>query len=54
MSRTKIRKLKYLKLNGKLLGFSVDRDFSDVVDGLLMVDLRDANTKLVKRFMGMK
>ncbi len=44
----------YLKLNGKLLGFSVDRDFSGVVDGLLMVDLRDANTKLVKRFMGKK
>jgi hypothetical protein len=41
----------YLKLNGKLLSFSIDEGFSGVVDGLLMVDLRDADTKLLRRFV---
>ena len=41
----------YLKLNGKLLSFSVDEMFSGVVDGLLMVDLRDTDTNLLKRFV---
>ena len=41
----------YLKLNGKLLSFSIDEGFSGVVDGLLMVDLRDANTRLLRRFV---
>lgn len=42
----------YLKLNGKLLSFNVDKDFSDVVDGLLMVDLRETDPKILKRFIG--
>jgi tryptophan synthase alpha subunit len=42
----------YLKLNGKLLSFNVDKAFSDVVDGLLMVDLRETDPKLLKRFLG--
>ena len=42
----------YLKLNGKLLSFNVDTAFSDVVDGLLMVDLRETDPKLLKRFLG--
>jgi hypothetical protein len=42
----------YLKLNAKLLGFSVDKAFSDVVDGLLMVDLRATDAKIVNRFIG--
>ena len=29
----------YLKLGGRLLGFNVDPSFSDVVDGLVLVDL---------------
>jgi hypothetical protein len=41
----------YLKLNGKLLSFSVDEGFSGVLDGLLMVDLLDADTRLLKRFI---
>lgn len=41
----------YLKLNGKLLSFSIDEGFSGVVDGLLMVDLRDTDTRLMRRFV---
>jgi putative hemolysin len=42
----------YLKLNGNLVCFNVDREFSDVVDGLLMVDLLRTDVKLLRRFMG--
>jgi hypothetical protein len=42
----------YLKLNGKLLSFNVDPQFSQVVDGLIMVDLELTDPKLLKRFMG--
>ena len=41
----------YLKLNGKLLSFSIDEGFSLVVDGLLMVDLRDTDTRLLRRLI---
>jgi len=42
----------YLKLNGTLLCFNVDRNFSDVVDGLLLVDLTNTQPRLLKKFMG--
>jgi hypothetical protein len=42
----------YLNLNGNLINFNLDREFSDVVDGLLMVDLRKTDRRLLKRFMG--
>jgi len=42
----------YLKLNGSLLSFNVDKSFSDVVDGLFMVDLFETGERLMKRFMG--
>ena len=42
----------YLNLNGKFLSFNVDKLFSDVVDGLLVVDLRQSDPRLLKRFMG--
>ena len=42
----------YLKLNGSLISFNLDREFSDVVDGLLLVDLRKTDPRLLKRFMG--
>jgi putative hemolysin len=42
----------YLKLNGTLLCFNVDRNFSDVVDGLLLVDLACTEPRLLKKFMG--
>jgi putative hemolysin len=42
----------YLKLNGNLICFNVDRSFADVVDGLLVVDLRNTDARLLKKFMG--
>lgn len=42
----------YLKLGGKLLGFNVDPDFSDVLDGLILVDLTKTDNKILKRYMG--
>lgn len=42
----------YLKLNGNLICFNVDSSFSDVVDGLLVVDLRRTDARLLKKFMG--
>jgi tryptophan synthase alpha subunit len=42
----------YLNLNGRFLSFNVDRMFSDVVDGLLVVDLKHSDPRLLKRFMG--
>jgi putative hemolysin len=42
----------YLNLNGKFLSFNVDKMFSDVVDGLLVVDLKQSDPRLLKRFMG--
>ena len=42
----------YLKLNGSLISFNVDKAFSSVVDGLLLVDLNQTDPKLLKRFMG--
>jgi putative hemolysin len=44
----------YLKLNGQLLSFNIDKAFSNVVDGLLHVDLRQTDPKILHRFMGTK
>lgn len=42
----------YLKLNGRILSFNVDKAFSSVVDGLLFVDLRETDPKILNRFIG--
>ena len=42
----------YLKLGGRLLGFSSDNAFSDALDGLIMVDLRDSDPRVLGRYMG--
>jgi len=42
----------YLKLGGRLLGFNVDPKFSEVLDGLIWVNLLETDRKLVERFMG--
>jgi putative hemolysin len=42
----------YLRLGGKLLGFNVDARFSDAVDGLIMVDLRQAPPAILQRYTG--
>jgi putative hemolysin len=41
----------YLKLNGRVLAFNLDRKFSDVVDGLIYVDLRQTDDRALGRFM---
>lgn len=42
----------YAKLGGKLVGFNLDRKFSDVVDGLVIVDLRETDPGVLERYMG--
>lgn len=44
----------YLKLGGKILAFNVDEDFSSVVDGFIMIDLRKTDAKTLGRYMGDK
>jgi putative hemolysin len=42
----------YAKLGGRMLSFNVDRDFSNVLDGLVLVDLRLSDPALLLRYMG--
>jgi len=42
----------YAKVGGKLVGFNLDRKFSDVVDGLVIVDLRETDPQVLERYMG--
>ncbi len=41
----------YLKMGGKVLGFNVDREFSNVIDALIYVDLREAGRSALSRYM---
>ncbi len=42
----------YLKLDGKLIAFNVDPDFSSCIDGLIVVDILNSDPKMVKSYMG--
>jgi putative hemolysin len=42
----------YVRIGGKLVGFNVDRKFSNVLDGLILVDLRKAEPGVLERYMG--
>jgi hypothetical protein len=42
----------YLKLDAKLLGFSVDPAFGDALDGLLVVDLTRVPRPTLDRYLG--
>ena len=42
----------YAKIGGRLVGFNLDRKFSDVVDGLVIVDLRQTDPAVLERYMG--
>jgi putative hemolysin len=42
----------YARLGGRLLSFNVDRDFSNVLDGLVLVDLRQSNPAVLERYVG--
>jgi putative hemolysin len=42
----------YAKLGGRMLGFNVDKEFSDVLDGLVLVDLRQTDRTVLQRYLG--
>ncbi len=42
----------YLKLGGQMLGFNVDPLFSDVVDGLVYIDLLNTDRRVLEKYMG--
>ena len=42
----------YLKVGGQVLAFNVDGHFSDVLDGLIVVDLRNTERKSLQRYLG--
>jgi putative hemolysin len=44
----------YLKVGGRLLGFNVDPAFSNVLDVLVMVDLRTTPEKILARYLGIE
>lgn len=44
----------YLRLNGELLAFNVDKSFNNCIDGLIMVDMCKTDPKLLKSYMGLK
>lgn len=42
----------YIKLGGKMLGFNLDPRFSNVLDGLVMVDLLRTEPRILNRYLG--
>lgn len=42
----------YLNLGGQILNFNLDKKFSDVLDGLLLIDLLKTDPRILKRYMG--
>jgi putative hemolysin len=42
----------YLKMGGRILGFNLDPEFNNTLDGLIMVDLLQSPEKLLQRYMG--
>ena len=42
----------YLRLDGRLLSYNVDRNFANVLDVLIVVDLRRTAQKALQRYMG--
>lgn len=42
----------YVRLGGRVAAFNVDRKFSNVLDALLVVDLRETSAKLLTKYMG--
>ncbi len=44
----------YLNIGGRMLGFNVDRKFGDCIDAMVVVDLRQADRRILGRYMGAK
>jgi putative hemolysin len=42
----------YLKLNGQLMGFNVDPDFGNVLDGLILIDVPKIDPRVMKKYLG--
>jgi putative hemolysin len=42
----------YLRLGGRVLGFNTDEQFGDALDGLILVDLRASDPRMLARYMG--
>jgi len=42
----------YLNLGGEVLGFNVDRGFSNALDGLLLLDVENGNSAVLSRYLG--
>jgi putative hemolysin len=42
----------YLKLDGRLLGFNVDPEFANCLDGLILVDVPSVDNRLIRRYFG--
>jgi putative hemolysin len=42
----------YLKLNARLIGVNVDKNFGDAVDALMIVDLLDVSPAIRQRYLG--
>jgi putative hemolysin len=44
----------YLKLGAEFVAFNIDAQFSNVIDGLIVVDLCQADEKTLSRYMGLE
>ncbi len=42
----------YARLGGRMLAFNVDSNFSDALDGFVVIDLRKSEAKLLERYLG--
>ena len=42
----------YLRLGGELVAFNVDRKFANALDGLIVVDLRKTDQRILERYLG--
>src|SRR5262249_39380277 len=42
----------YLKLNARLIGFSIDPEFGDALDALMFVDLKQVDRSILNRYLG--
>jgi hypothetical protein len=42
----------YLKLNGTLASFNVDKAFQSCLDGLIIVDVTETDPRLLAKYMG--
>ena len=42
----------YAKLGGRMLSFNVDKAFSNVLDGFVLVDLRQTDPAMLGRYLG--